>query len=79
METVTIDEIRRDPLRYLDRVEAGAALLILRDDRPIAEFKPIGPAARPPRPFGLCQGQFRVPDDFDDPLPDEVLDAFDGR
>jgi predicted RNase H-like HicB family nuclease len=24
-------------------------------------------------------GQFRVPDDFDDPLPDDVVDAFEGR
>ena len=31
------------------------------------------------RPFGLCAGEFVVPDDFDDPLPDHVLDAFEGR
>ena len=31
------------------------------------------------RPFGLCAGEFVVPDDFDDPLPDDVLDAFEGR
>ena len=33
----------------------------------------------PTRPFGLCAGEFVVPDDFDDPLPDDVLDAFEGR
>ena len=31
------------------------------------------------RPFGLCAGEFVVPDDFDDPLPDDALDAFEGR
>ena len=33
----------------------------------------------PTRPFGLCAGEFVVPDDFDDPLPDDVLDAFEGK
>jgi hypothetical protein len=28
------------------------------------------------RPFGLCAGEFHVPDDFDDPLPDEVIESF---
>lgn len=26
-----------------------------------------------PRPFGLCKGEFRVPDDFDEPSLDAVL------
>ena len=30
------------------------------------------------RPFGLCQGQFVVPADFDAPLPDEILREFEG-
>ncbi|MEA2325128.1 MAG: hypothetical protein QOE68_87, partial [Thermoanaerobaculia bacterium] len=30
------------------------------------------------RPVGLAAGKFVVPDDFDDPLPDEILDAFEG-
>jgi hypothetical protein len=29
-----------------------------------------------PRPYGLCAGEFTVPDDFDTPLPDDILDAF---
>lgn len=28
------------------------------------------------RPIGLAKGQFIVPDDFNDPLPDEILDLF---
>jgi len=31
------------------------------------------------RPYGLCKGEFVVPDDFDDPLPDFLLDAFEGK
>lgn len=28
------------------------------------------------RPIGLAKGKFTVPDDFNDPLPDEILDLF---
>lgn len=27
-------------------------------------------------PIGLAEGEFTVPDDFNDPLPDEILDLF---
>lgn len=30
------------------------------------------------RPSGLAAGLFVVPDDFDDPLPDEILKLFEG-
>jgi hypothetical protein len=32
---------------------------------------------RQPRPFGLCVGEFTVPDDFDESLSEEILSAFD--
>ncbi len=28
------------------------------------------------RPAGLCAGDFTVPDDFDAPLPEEILQSF---
>lgn len=31
------------------------------------------------RPFGLCTGKFTVPDDFENPLPEEILNAFEGK
>ena len=33
--------------------------------------------SKQPRPFGLCAGEFIVPDDFDEPLSEEILNAFD--
>lgn len=80
MVTVSIDEIRRDPSSYLRRVEAGETFLIVKGNRPIAEIKPVSDAAaKHLRPFGLCAGEFTAPDDFDEPLPDEVLRGFEGR
>ena len=31
------------------------------------------------RPFGLAAGEFTVPEDFDDPLPEDILRDFEGR
>ncbi|AFZ35085.1 hypothetical protein Sta7437_1518 [Stanieria cyanosphaera PCC 7437] len=32
-----------------------------------------------PLPIGLAKGEFLVPDDFNDPLPDEILDLFEPK
>jgi antitoxin (DNA-binding transcriptional repressor) of toxin-antitoxin stability system len=78
MLNVTIDEIQRDPLKYLRQVEAGETLVIVRADKPIAELRPIA-SSQQLRPFGLCAGEFTVPDDFDAPLPEDLLSAFEGK
>ncbi|MDX2242806.1 MAG: type II toxin-antitoxin system prevent-host-death family antitoxin [Leptolyngbyaceae cyanobacterium bins.302] len=78
MLNVTIDEIQRDPLGYLQRVEAGEVLVITRSNKPIAELRPII-GSKQLRPFGLCAGEFTVPDDFDAPLPEDLLSPFEGK
>jgi antitoxin (DNA-binding transcriptional repressor) of toxin-antitoxin stability system len=62
MITISVDKVKRDFLSYLLRVEQGETLVILRDDKPIAEIKPISTSASPLRPFGLCAGEFTVPE-----------------
>lgn len=78
MLNVTVDEIQRDPSKYLRQVEAGETFLILQADKPIAELRPIS-SSKQLRPFGLCTGEFTVPDDFDAPLPEDILSAFEGK
>jgi antitoxin (DNA-binding transcriptional repressor) of toxin-antitoxin stability system len=78
MVNVTVDEIQRDPLKYLRQVEAGETLVIVRSDQPIAELRPIA-SNKQLRPFGLCSGEFTVPDDFDAPLPEDLLSSFEGK
>jgi len=70
MSTISVQEIQSDPLAFLQRVEAGEAFVVVRDERALAEVRPLALAATQPRPFGLCAGQFTVPVDFDRPLPD---------
>ncbi|MBF2020598.1 MAG: type II toxin-antitoxin system Phd/YefM family antitoxin [Hydrococcus sp. C42_A2020_068] len=78
MLKISVDEIQRNPLKYLHRVEAGESFIIVQADKPIAELKPITstPLPKKLRPFGLCAGEFTVPNDFDTPLPEDILSAF---
>ena len=78
MISVTLNEIEKNFSGYLGRVAAGESLLITQGGAPVAEMKPIQSAHLEPRPSGLCAGEFQVPDDFDAPLPDQVLNEFEG-
>lgn len=79
MTAIRAEDLERDLAAYLRRVGAGETLVVTQQDRPVAEIRPISPSARQPRPFGLCKGEFEVPDDFDEPLPESVLRDFEGR
>lgn len=57
------------------RVMAGEEVIIARAGRPVARLIPYRPAGAD-RIAGLDAGLFTVPDDFDAPLPDDVLASF---
>ena len=72
---ISVDDIKRDPESVLHRVLDGETLIITERDQPVAEIRPLE-SVRRPRPFGLAAGSFVVPDDFDEPLPEEILKSF---
>jgi antitoxin (DNA-binding transcriptional repressor) of toxin-antitoxin stability system len=78
MVVTTIVEMQQDFFEYLRRVEQGETIILVRGDRPVAEVRPVEAAPAQPRPYGLCAGEFVVPDDLDQPLPDDILTAFEG-
>lgn len=57
--------------------QESIAAVIWRELQARGWSQPRKPAGR--RPSGLAAGQFTVPPDFNDPLPDELLDAFEGK
>ena len=71
---VNVHEAKTHLSRLLQRVAAGEEIVIARNGRPVARLVPIAPAAQ--RLFGTDRGLFEVPDDFDAPLPEEVLRDF---
>jgi prevent-host-death family protein len=76
MVQVSVEEIQRNLSAYLQRVEAGETLLIVRAGQPVAEVKPIMAHAKVLRLFAFCAGEFKVPEDFDAPLPEDILHSF---
>jgi len=79
METITVDEILRDPNAFLNRIQQGVVIAIVSGNQAIAKVTPLEPTVTGSRPFGLAAGEFTVPDDFDQPLPDDVLAQFEGK
>ena len=74
LTTVGVHEAKTHLSRLLRRVSAGEEIVIARGGEPIARLIPVGPPRH--RVLGKDRGRFEIPDDFDAPLPQEVIDAF---
>ncbi|OFW31527.1 MAG: hypothetical protein A3H97_03340 [Acidobacteria bacterium RIFCSPLOWO2_02_FULL_65_29] len=74
---VNIHEAKTGLSKLVERAEAGEEIVIARAGTPVAKLVALAPD-RAPRRLGLLDGRFEIPDDFNRPLPDAVLDAFEG-
>ncbi|MSQ48870.1 MAG: type II toxin-antitoxin system Phd/YefM family antitoxin [Betaproteobacteria bacterium] len=77
MDTVNIHEAKTQLSRLIERVCAGEEIIIARGGRPVARLAPLAP--RRPRRLGLLKGKIWVAKDFNAPLPDDLLDLFEGK
>lgn len=75
---VNTHEAKTQLSRLLKRVALGEEITIASRGKPVAQLVPIR-TKKSHRKLGIFEGKFVVPDDFDAPLPDEVLDAFEGK
>ena len=75
---VNIHEAKTHLSKLLKRVMAGEEVVIAKSGHPIARLLPYEApqAARQP---GSAKGKIRIADDFNAPLPDDILDAFEGK
>ncbi len=74
MKTVNVHEAKTHLSRLLRRVAAGEQIVIAKAGRPMARLVPVeGPRDRR---LGTDRGAFRVPPDFDTPLPPDILADF---
>ena len=78
MKQVNTHEAKTQLSRLLRRVAAGEEVTIANRGVPVARLVPV-PPKKAQRVLGIFRGQFTVPDDFDAPLPDDLLDLFEGR
>lgn len=64
--------------RLAERAAAGEEIVIARNGRPLARLVPFE-EERKPRTLGLWKGRISIRSDFDEPLPTEIQQHFEGR
>lgn len=75
---VNIHEAKTHLSRLLQRVAAGEDVTIARSGVPVARLVAVEPEKKKIRPLGMDRGRIWIADDFDAPLPDELLKQFYG-
>lgn len=73
MKSVNVHEAKTHLSRLLERVERGEEVVISRAGTPVAKLVAV---AASKRILGADRGRVRIADDFDAPLPDDVLADF---
>ena len=75
--TVNIHEAKTHLSRLLARVMGGEEIIIAKAGKPIARLVPFeaSPAERVP---GSARGKIVIAPDFEDPLPEKMLEEFEG-
>jgi len=78
MQTVNIHEAKTQFSRLVDAAASGEEIVIAKAGKPAARLVPME-RAKVTRRFGGLKGKVHIADDFDAPLPDYVIAAFEGR
>lgn len=76
MAEVSVHEAKTHLSRLLRRIATGEEVTISRSGKPVARLVPI--RNKPVRKLGLDADQVRIAEDFDAPLPEEILKSFEG-
>lgn len=77
MDSYNIHEAKTQLSRILAKVQAGEEVIIAKAGEPVARIVPI--RSRAHRQPGTERDNLWVAEDFDAPLPTDMLDAFEGR
>ena len=78
MGHVNIHAAKTHLSKLIDQAIAGEEVVIARAGKPVVKLVPIE-APTPRRVFGQLAGKLNVRDNFDDPLPDDLLALFEGE
>jgi prevent-host-death family protein len=78
MSVVNVHAAKTQLSRLIDAATAGEEVIIARAGKPVVKLVPIA-EDKPRRRLGTLAGKLTIPDDFDAPLPDEIIAEFEGR
>jgi prevent-host-death family protein len=77
VKIVNMHEAKTTLSQLVEQVENGEEVILARAGRPVARVVAIRSAGR--RVLGQWRGRLRIADDFDAPLPDADLAAWEGE
>jgi prevent-host-death family protein len=77
MQTVNIHEAKSQLSRLIEAVVSGEEVVIAKAGTPLVRLVPVD--QKPKLRFGLMKGKIKIAEDFDAPLPEDVLATFEGR
>jgi len=75
MKTVNLHAAKTHLSRLVDEAAKGEEIVIAKAGKPMVRLVPVA-AKRRRTGFGELKGKIWISDDFDAPLPDDVLRAF---
>ncbi|MGI8539473.1 MAG: type II toxin-antitoxin system Phd/YefM family antitoxin [Rubrobacteraceae bacterium] len=78
VRTVNVHEAKTHLSRLLERVSMGEEIVIAKAGKPVARLVPEKKRTEPRKP-GSAKGEITIHDSFYDPLPEDILRAFEGR
>ncbi len=78
MQTINVHDAKTHFSRLVTAASNGEEIIIAKAGKPAARLMPLA-ETKPVRRFGALKGKIRISDDFDAPLPDALLAAFEGR
>jgi prevent-host-death family protein len=76
MTTINVHAAKTHLSRLVEQAAAGEEIIIAKAGKPIARLMPLADKPSAKRQLGKLAGKARVPDDFDAPLPADILDSF---
>jgi prevent-host-death family protein len=78
VQTVNIYQAKTQLSKLVDLASSGTDVVIARAGKPVARLTTLKEGKRP-LVLGLLEGEGWIADDFNDPLPDDILAGFEGR
>jgi prevent-host-death family protein len=78
METINLYEAKTNLSQLVERAAQGEEIIIAKAGRPLARLVPLAKRTER-RPLGLFRDEIEIGDDFDAPLPEEMMAAFRGE
>ena len=75
---LNIHEAKTHLSRHLAELSHADRIVLCRRNRPIAEIRLLPPENERPRMLGAARGDFVLDEGFFEPLPEDVLEAFEG-